>query len=290
MKTSFQKFKKYFLIIACSACTTNLVGQWTYLGLGITQTTDLTIYSDTIYASTSDGIYKKYVYSTDTNWTACGMQGESVVQTLIPNHMEFISVININATYTTQIYRSTDGGVSFSLLHPGISSTNGYQYLDAIAHPENNYDTLYFLNHRLKTYDRGLTWDTIPTFFQADRFIKVNTANHNQIILGGETFGFSAYLQVSNDYGTTWSMPMMNGYFSGDNSVHDMVIDGNEWYAAGEGVICKSTDEGNTWIQLLNYFSGPQDFSLYNYDIEFSPTNKNRMYVTGSNFNATRVL
>ncbi|MDD4645058.1 MAG: hypothetical protein PHY99_03635, partial [Bacteroidales bacterium] len=67
-------------------------GQWSYLGLSTTSTTDLTIYGDTIYASTYNGIYKKGLKSTDTLWSACGLQGNHVIQTLVPDYLTFICV------------------------------------------------------------------------------------------------------------------------------------------------------------------------------------------------------
>jgi hypothetical protein len=265
--------------------------QWSYMGLNNILTTDLTIYGDTIYASTYDGIYKKNVFSSDTIWYPCGMQGRHVVQTLVPNHQTFICVAEINSSRTTEIYKSIDGGDSFSLMVRNISSQNSYNYLDKIAHPEENYDTLYFLDHRLRTFDGGITWDTLSNIIQlVNRFIKVNPANHNQIIIGGETMIFSPYLQTSYDHGENWDiLPNMNSYFAGDNSVHDMVFNGEEWFAVGEGVIGKTSDEGRSWEQLLNMWDYPEYWGLYITDIEFSPQNKNILYATGCGYSVNIV-
>ena len=64
----------------------------------------------------------------------------------------------------------------------------------------------------------------------------------------------SPYIQVSYDRGNTWTFPAMNGYFAGDNSVHDITFDWFErrWFAAGEGVVCMSLDSGNNWSQYSN--------------------------------------
>lgn len=265
--------------------------QWSYIGLAHAGlTTNLTIYNDTLYASTHDGIYKKHVLSLDTNWVSCGMQGNHVVQTLAKDYQNFICVVEIGSTYTTQIYKSTDGGLTFNLMNSDTSNLNNYQYLNAMAHPEGNYDTLYFLNHQLKTYDGGITWDTIANNVLIDRFIKVNPVNHNQLIVGGETFILSPYVQVSSDNGTSWSFSKMTGFFAGDNCVLDMVIDNNNtWTAVGEGVICRSNDGGHNWSQLLNVWSWPVQWAFYMWDIEVSPADNNKIYVTGSNLGVAKV-
>ncbi len=255
--------------------------QWTNLGLNEYQVNDLTIHSDTIYASTDNGIYKKNIHSSDTVWSGCGKQGSYIVQTLVKDYQTFISLVQLGSTNTTQIIKSVDGGLTFSLMNSDTSNTNSYQFLDHIAHPTNDYDTLYFLNHRLKTNNGGITWENIYNTTFTDRFIMVNPANHKQLLIGGETGYFSAYLQLSNDFGYTWTIPAMNSFFSGDNAIHDMAIENSVWYAAGEGVIAKSTDGGENWFQLLNLLDTTSPFSLYYTNIEFSPVNCNVIYVTG---------
>jgi hypothetical protein len=88
----------------------NLKAQWSYIGLGTYYCSDLTIYSDSIYASTSDGIYKRSIHASDTIWYPAGMQGQQVVQTLVPSYSHFISVVEIGSTATTQIYESLNSG------------------------------------------------------------------------------------------------------------------------------------------------------------------------------------
>jgi hypothetical protein len=268
---------------------TTIHSQWNYIGLGFTNTSDLTLLNDTIYASTYDGIYKKSIHTSDTNWIACGLQANHVVQTFVVNDQTFISLVEIDSTYTTQIYKSVDAGNTFNLMTTDTSEACSYQFLDAMAYAGEDYDTLYFLNHHLKTYDGGITWDSMPAPILNDRFIKVNPQNHEQLIIGGETFILSAYLQISMDQGDNWSMPMMTDYFAGDNCVHDLVFKGNDWYAAGEGIICKTSDGGENWIQLLNLFSGSPNFSLYNFDIEVSNFDNSTLYVTGTNHYAFQV-
>jgi hypothetical protein len=288
IKTDSKAMKniKFLLILILILCQSHFsFAQWSYIGLAHAgQTTNLTIYNDTIYASTYDGIYKKHVFSIDTNWVPCGMQGNHVVQTLVRDLQNFVCVVEIGLTKTTQIYKSSNGGSTFNLMNTDTSNYNNYQYLNAVAHPEGNYDTLYFLNHQLKTFDGGITWDTIANYDNfSNRFIKVNPVNHNQLIIGGETWILSGFLQASPDQGNNWSIPSMIGYFSGDNCVHDMVIDNNNlWTTAGEGVICRTIDGGNNWTQLLNVWNWPQQWGIYMWDIEVSPADNNKMYVTGS--------
>lgn len=281
--------KKIITLLLLVVINTSVRSQWNYIGLGFTNTSDLTLLDDTIYASTYDGIYKKSIHTFDTIWIACGLQGNHVVQTFVKNHQTFISIVEIDSTYLTQIYKSIDAGNTFNLMTTDTSAGNSYQYLDAMAYAGEDYDTLYFLNHRLKTYDGGVTWDSIPALMSNDRFIKMNPQNHDQLIIGGESFIMAAYLQTSFDQGVNWNYPMMSNFFAGDNCVHDLVFRENDWYAAGEGVICKTTDGGENWVELFNLWSGPPNFSLYNFDIELSNFDNTTLYVTGTNHYAFQV-
>jgi photosystem II stability/assembly factor-like uncharacterized protein len=281
---------KKFLLVTLVSLVQLVNAQWSYLGLGGTQVSDLTIHYDTIYASTYDGIYKKNVLSADTAWLACGMQGNHVVQTLVPDNQTFICVVEIGSSRTTQIFKSTNGGDTFSLMNISVSNSTSYQFLDHIAHPEGDYDTLYFLHHQLKTFDGGTTWDSIHTPDNINRFIKVNPEKHSQLFIGGETLFFGPFLQTSLDYGDNWtSVPDMSSFFAGDNAVHDMAFNGNDWFAVGEGVIGKTSDGGNKWDQLLNTWSYPPQWGLYIFDIEFSPVDTNKLYATGDGFEVYKV-
>ena len=283
--------KIYFTAILLLLSTVAGSGQWSYLGLSTTSTTDLTIYGDTIYASTYNGIYKKGLLSTDTLWSACGLQGNHVVQTLVPDYLTFICVMEVGSSRQTQIYKSINGGDSFTLMKKSLSAQNSYAYLDKIAHPEGNYDTLYFLDHRLRTYNGGVTWDTLTNISEnTNRFIKLNPENHHQLFIGGETFILSAYIQTSTDRGDNWHfLPNMSSFFAGDNAIHDMIMDGNEWFAAGEGVIGKTSDGGTSWEQLVNYWDRQDHWSLYFTDIEQSPADKHQLYATGLGYFTDRV-
>lgn len=275
--------KSLFLVLLFQFSTLCSFSQWTNLGLDDYQVNDLTIYADTIYASTNDGIYKKSIYNTNTEWSDAGKQGAYIVQTLVENHSAFYAVEQNTETNTTQLFKSENGGNTFSLMSAGISNTNAYsyQFLDHIAHPPNNYDTLYTLYHQLKTNDGGTSWQSIHNSINTDRFIMVNPTNHAQLIIGGEGDLFNATLQISNDWGETWDFPAMNSFFAGDNAIHDLAVDENIWYAAGEGVIKKSENGGENWTELLNLFEANSIFSLYYSNIEFSPVNKNILYVSG---------
>ena len=261
--------------------------QWTTLGLSATQVTDLTICADTLYASTYSGIYKTSTLSTDTDWTPCGMQGNHVVQTFVPDARTFICLKETDSTRTSQIYRSTDFGNSFQLMDTSVGHM-GYNFLHKIAHPGDNYDTLYFLNQQKKTFDGGASWDSMENVAWG-HFIEVNPADHSQIIVGGEGMAFNAILETSPDYGKSWTHANMNGFFAGDNALHALAINGHDWFGVGEGVICRTSDGGNTWNQLLNMWSYPGQWRLYIFNIAFSPSDTKKIYATGDGREALKV-
>ncbi len=275
------------LLVACITLIEPVHAQWTYVGLSGILVTDLTIHADTLYASTYDGIYKKYLPGADTFWTPCGMQGKHVVQTLVPNGQTFICVVEIDSTEMTQIYRSTNSGSSFQLLDTSVGRA-GYNFLHKIAHPGDNYDTLYLVNQRKKTSDQGASWDSMDNVSWG-HFIEVNPGNHSQIIVGGEGGFFNAVLESSSDFGKTWTFADMNGYFAGDNALHALAMNGHDWFGVGEGVICKTSDGGNTWTQLINTWSYPGQWQLYIFDVAFSPNDTTRIYATGDGREAYKV-
>ncbi len=282
--------KQLILISTLLVSSLFSMAQWTNLGLNAYLVNDLTVYADTLYASTENGIYKKHLTTLDSAWTACGMQGHHVVQTLVENHETFYSLITIDGTYTNQLYKSVDGGDSFGLMTESISNSNEYQFLDQMATPPNDFSTFYLLNHQLKSDDGGTTWEPLNNSQNTDRFIMVNPTNTDQVIIGGEADFFNPIVQLSHDNGETWDFPAMTGYFSGDNALHDIAIDGDTWYAAGEGVICKTEDEGENWVQLLNWFALESIYALYYTNIDFSPASTGVLYVTGlNNTNANEV-
>lgn len=282
--------KRICLVLFLQFSAWGAFAQWTNLGLNAHKVNDLTIYADTLYASTSDGIYKKHKSTPDSVWVSCGMQGEHVVQTLVENHQTFYSMVTIAGTPTNQLYKSENGGITFELMTESVSNMNYYQYLDHMAHPPNDFSTLYLVNHQLKTDDGGASWVPLGNSQNTDRFILVNPSNPAQIIIGGEADLFNPILQVSNDYGDTWGFPAITSFFSGDNAIHDLAMVNGMWFATGEGVICKTIDEGENWEQLLNVFEEQSIFSLYYTNIDFSPVNSDILYVTGhNNTNANEV-
>lgn len=276
---------KYFILILTIFSLSSTNAQINYLGLGYTSTTDLTIYNDTIYASTYNGLYKKSVFSIDTNWVACGLQGNHIVQTLVKDYSTFISVVEIGASKKTRIHKSINGGQSFQLILSDTTLIDNYQWLDHIANPLNNFDTLYSLNHMKKTYDGGFTW--YPISYYSRRFIKVHPVKHNEIFMGGENMIFFPELQQSSNYGNLFTPIMMAGYFGGDNVVHDMEFIGNRWIGVGEGVISYTDDGGQNWTQAIITWSYPKPWSMYITDIEKSTTGK--LYASGESGGANRI-
>jgi len=260
-------------------------GQTYYLGLGNTKTTDLFIYGDTIYAGTYDGIFKKNLYSFDTNWTPCGLQGNHVVQIVAANYQKFIAVVEIGNLKKTRIHKSINGGNTFSLILADTSFQNNYQYLDHIAYSGNNIDTIYSLCHMKKTFNGGNTWS--PILYSSLRFIKVHAAHSNELFMGGETMIFSPEIKHSSDFASTFSNVNMSGFFGGDNSVHDMEFVENRWIGVGEGVISYTDDNGTHWNQAINTWSYPAGWGLYILDIEKSK--HGNLYASGESFYGNRV-
>lgn len=274
MKRAFFTLLLLFSLNSCFA-------QWSYWGLGHTKVSNLNLRQDTLYASTWDGIYKRSVLTTDTLWTPMGKQGEHVIQTVVVSPSNLIAVVEIGNTSHSQLMQSLDGGQSFSLLHPDTSGLLRYDFMDHVAVSGANKDSLYFLNHGIRTFDGGNTWTSLNASKNLDCFIKLNPQNSHQVIIGGETGFHNAYFQLSEDRGDSWSAFYPFDFFAGDNAIHDLALDGNRWFAAGEGVLNLSVDSGQTWIELLNLWNDTSRHNLYYTDIALSPVNSQYLYSTG---------
>ena len=93
--------------------------QWAYKGLGGMATHQLTIQGDTIYASTSDGLYKKAMNSTDTLWEQVSFGGSMVLNTLFLDTGECLLLVAVNPSlHKAVLYKSADKGKTSTIFLP----------------------------------------------------------------------------------------------------------------------------------------------------------------------------
>ena len=260
--------------------------QWTYKGLGGITTHQLTIENDTVFASTSNGLYKKYIFSNDTAWQQVSFNGQQVLNTMFLDQNECLLLVSTDPMlHRAVLYKSMNRGVNSTLFLPD-TVYYGYPNLAHMAKSPNGKDTIYLLSHGKKTYNGGQSWMPLAPSGQyaGGNFIYVNPKKTSEIFTGGENMIFAASLQHSTDNGQNWQDVDCSTVFAGDNAFEILHVIGDYWYASGEGIVVKKHKDSTDWVQLLNVYSEPV-WALYMFGFDYSPANSNYMYVSGDQYN-----
>lgn len=140
-----------------------------------------------------------------------------------------------------RIYRSTDGGVDWTLTNSGQGSSNymtAIQFLDT----EVGYASCAGGGKVLKSTDGGLTWQNVGP----DQLVLVNDLHfyNDQVGVG---VGSGGRVIRTTDGGATWdSIPSNTTY-----SMNDLDVQGDVMVACGWwGRTIRSTDAGLTWTEI----------------------------------------
>jgi photosystem II stability/assembly factor-like uncharacterized protein len=144
-------------------------------------------------------------------------------------------------TQTGKIYRSTDAGVSWTLMQSGQSTSN---YMTAIQflNPDTGYASCY-AGEMLKSTDGGLTWLNVGPF---DQLVLMRDL-HFYSTQEGVAVGSAGEVIRTTDGGVTWdSIPSSTTY-----SLNAMAVQGDVIVACGWwGRTIRSTDRGQTWTEI----------------------------------------
>ncbi len=279
--------KYSFAILLLFISSANSLCQWQYKGLAGVTTNQLTLDGDSIYASTSNGLYCKALNSLDTNWQLIGLAGKHVVNTEFIDAARIVSIVEVSR-YHSQIFLSMNRGRNYSLAHLDTAESGVYNFGPRIGKLPRYSDTLYFLHFNLKTFDGGVTWQSMNlggNMYNDNKFICVAPDNSNDVYIGGETWILMAYALRSIDACQTWGSVNTTTYFVGDNAILDMTIADDDIFTCGEGVVVHKKRTDSVWTQLFNKHSGPDPtWALYFFSIALSPVNSNYLYVSGQGY------
>lgn len=143
------------------------------------------------------------------------------------------------ANFTYKIYRSTDAGQNWSFID---SFANNVQFYQKLYH-----DTIYFSTYastygqNYASYDRGLTWDTIPLLSQV--FYDPIFVSNANIIDRSDNYGY---------FGVEKYIPSLNKTYTVNTGIHceqSYFVDAhqNVLYTRGRNCAYRSFDAGNTW-------------------------------------------
>jgi len=244
-----------------------------YLGTGEATYSAASYYGRGLLKSTDGG-------NTWTNYTT-GLPSLSFFSRLVirPNNPNELLAALGNRTslgVSGGLYRSSDGGVNWSLLASGRAD-------DVIFTPSG--DTAYALGsgigYRVST-DGGQTFNTASA-------LTMRTRNHIAIAQSSSNILFSAHhsstigIQVfkSTDAGATFSQVSVGTDFNGGQAWYDFYVhvspfDPNYVYV-GSIDIWRSTNGGTSFQNITNGYSGG-NVHVDQHNVEFHPTDPNQMF------------
>ena len=285
MKNLFMK-NTFVLFIIFITSVAN--AQLTYIGLSHQkknrQRPNIRLKSDTLFVPTNNGLFKKSIHSTDTNWIEAGFQGMDINDFVLIGDDTIICVVDSSGE-NSSIFISTDNGNSYYNSTNGAGKTdfNFFPMTRVNFNPKNHNDLLIQSGTCVaRSLNFGKTWTKIYGEWDLIAYqtngLSFHPLDTSSIYSCGEYSIFHSYVHYSNNGGIDWE----TSNYEQNQAVNQMVFhptDDNIIIAGKEGHISRSTDKGKTWT---NVYDSPN----YEYIVtmEFDPNNPNTIYASGGAF------
>jgi photosystem II stability/assembly factor-like uncharacterized protein len=149
--------------------------------------------------------------------------------------------------YDEQIYRTTDGGQTWTPLLPSGSPWRCQSGLRQVVFVDANRGWVTGRNLLLRTADGGLSWAAVDTTTARSTFIDFVDAQRGWRILVPISPD-EAYVQRTSDGGATWQTVLATStYFVPGYNVVDFLNASEGWVAGGQGLVWYTRDGGATW-------------------------------------------
>jgi photosystem II stability/assembly factor-like uncharacterized protein len=239
----------------------------------------LHIEDDTLYASTSLGVYKK-VLTQQNDWEAWAFNGIPVIE-FVKNENNLLAIsTGVKNSSDSLLLRSKDGGKTIENLRPEGLIANGTNMMCRIVRNPDNKNSVLMSNPYTALYqspDFGDNWNRL-TIGCLQWYTGFHPLDTTVIFYAGEEVSFTGTIRKSVNNGRDWSTYEHPG---GDNSVHDIAYhpaNPDLLFYGGEMAIGKSIDKGETW-NLTNLGST----GMYFYKIIFDTNNPDILYAAGVN-------
>lgn len=216
-----------------------------------------------------------YVRSVDggANWET-PLTGSCSDLALNPNDPSIVYV----ARHGTGVYKSTDGGASFTQLTNGLPSSGVNRIVMAMA--DSNPSVLYVaiingssgLLGMYKTTDAGASWTQLtntPNFPSPqgwyDCFVGVDPTDEDAVYAGGvfPTYAVAGVIRTTNG-GASWTDITIGGngvQLHPDQHAIGFGPDGEMWIG-NDGGVWSSVDGGQTWLNHNNQLTVTQNYSI----------------------------
>ncbi len=151
------------------------------------------------------------------------------------------------ADYDEQIYRTTDGGQTWTPLLTGSTPWRCENGLGQVVFVDANHGWAVGRNLLLRTTDGGLSWAAVDTTTARSTFIDFVDAQRGWRILVPISPD-EAHVQRTGDGGATWQTVLATStYFVPGYNVVDFLNASEGWVAGGQGLVWYTRDGGATW-------------------------------------------
>ncbi len=259
-------------IIVVLCLLSHLFGQFQFVGLGGKHIESLRMNGNYLYAASDNGIYRKSILVSDTNWTAIGLQSFETKALLVLNPDSIIvSVITTGmGSDTVSLFKTIDGGTTWLPSQNGFGGGTGYNNqildLDGLSYEP---DTIFATGYAqvAKSTDLGITWSIVWGDWHyggmGTHFVKIDPQATNIVWAGGESGFFQPYVHKSTDFGNSWQENFLD--VGGDNACYSIAINplnSDEVYVGMEGRIIKTIDGGTNWNTIFIPANYPYFFGL----------------------------
>jgi len=278
---------KNSLVVLLVLFTSLANAQLTYMGLShqkmSKQRPNIRLKSDTLFVPTMNGLFKKSIHSTDTNWIEAGFQGMDINDFVLIGGDTILCAVD--STEGNTIFVSTDNGKTYYNSTNGAGGT-GFSYFPIMRvnfNPLNHKDLLIQSGTCVaRSRDFGITWTEIYgqwglVSYQSNG-LDFHPLDTSSIYSCGEYAIFHSYVHYSHNDGVDWE----TSNYEQNQCVNRLAFhptDENIIIAGKEGHISRSTDKGKTWT---NVYDSPN----YEYIVtmEFDPNHPSTVYATGGAF------
>ncbi len=184
----------------------------------------------------------------------------------------------------SQIFKSTDGGVVWTVLTNGLSTSNGRRTQLAMSPDDPNIlyasvaSTSGSLNGLYKTTNGGELWtlqNSTTNYLGSqgwyDNAVVVVPGNPEHVLVGGIDIYASTNSGVTLTKETVWSTTFSGEFSHAD--IHWLAYKGSVLYCCSDGGVYVSYDDGNTWTDLNATLS-----TLQYQSADYDPTDINILY------------
>lgn len=259
------------------------------LGLNGIHVNRLAVHEGYLYACTDNGLYRRPVASTGTQWGLPALMGRSILDVagISPTTLLAAKKLTSDPGDTVSLFRGSNlEPIDLSLWEPfqngfgaggGTSERQARRLLPLSGIP----GTILATSSRVeKSTDNGTSWRVVGQPGAVINAIEQSPLSSGLIWVGGETNILWPYVRRSSDAGETWQE--FSPFAGGDNAVDAIAphpTDSSEVYLGMEGRVMWSQDDGSTWSTLT-----APDPTIYTFGMVARPFPPLKLYAAGASF------